>query len=89
MVIRKRKEKFQFYSNQGRTNSPLNGKPLKLIDQFIYLGSNISSTESDINIHIGKINGLMTIRKSDLSDEIKQEFFHVVAMSILYCYNIK
>ena len=31
-----------------------NGKTLKLIDQFTYLGSNISSTESDVNIHIGK-----------------------------------
>ena len=31
-----------------------NVKPLKLVDQFIYLGSNISSTESDVNIHIEK-----------------------------------
>ena len=30
--------------------STLNGKPLKSVDQFIYLGSNISSTESDFNI---------------------------------------
>ena len=28
----------------------LNGKPLKLIDQFTYLGSNISSTDSDVNV---------------------------------------
>ena len=27
----------------------LNDKLLKQVDQFIYLGSNISSTESDIN----------------------------------------
>ena len=26
----------------------LNNKPLKLVDQFIYLGSNITSTESDV-----------------------------------------
>ena len=32
----------------------LNGKPMKIIDQFIYVGSNISSTESDVDIHIGK-----------------------------------
>ena len=41
-----------------------NGKRLKL-GQFIYLGSNVSSTESDINICISKawtvINRLMTI----------------------------
>ena len=27
---------------------------LKLVDQFIYLGSNTSSTESNVNIYIGK-----------------------------------
>ena len=32
----------------------LNGKPVKSIDQFIYIGNNISSTESDVNILIGK-----------------------------------
>ena len=34
--------------------SILNGKPLKLVDQFTYISSNISSTESDVNIHIEK-----------------------------------
>ena len=33
--------------------STLNGKPMKLVDYFTYLGSNISSTESNINIYIG------------------------------------
>ena len=32
----------------------LNGKPLKLVDQFIYLGSNILSTENNVNICIDK-----------------------------------
>ena len=31
-------------------NISLNGKPLKLVNQFTYLSSNISSTESDVNI---------------------------------------
>ena len=31
-----------------------NANPQKLIDQFIYLGSNISSTESDVNIRWSK-----------------------------------
>ena len=34
--------------------SILSGKPQKFIDQFIYLDSNISSTESNVNICIGK-----------------------------------
>ena len=40
--------------NERGTISSLNGQPLKLVDYFIYLGSNISSMESDINIYIGK-----------------------------------
>ena len=35
--------------------STLSGKSLKLISQFIYLGSNISSTESDVSICFGKV----------------------------------
>ena len=50
--------------------SSLNGKPLKLVDQFIYLSSNISSTESNVNIFIGKtrtaIDRLLIIQKPDL-----------------------
>ena len=38
-----------FYGNG--TVSSLNDKPLKLLDEFIYLGSNISSTEREIDIH--------------------------------------
>ena len=29
--------------------STVNDKPMKLVDHFTYLGSNISSTESDVN----------------------------------------
>ena len=48
-------ERIEFVSfNQDGAISSLNGKFLKLVDQFIYLGSDISSTESDVNICIGK-----------------------------------
>ena len=47
--------------------------PLKLVDHFIYFGSNITSTESNFNIHTGKtgpaIDRVSTICKSDLSDK--------------------
>ena len=50
----------------------------------MYFGSNISSTESNVNIHISKtwipIDRLSTIWEYDL---MKQEFFQIVAMSIL------
>ena len=64
--------------------SSLNIKPLK------YLGSNISSTESNVNVHISEawtaIDRLTTIWKSDLSDKIKQEFLQAIAVLVLlYC----
>ena len=40
--------------NQDDAISSLDIKPLKFVDKFKYLGSNISSTESDVNICIGK-----------------------------------
>ena len=40
--------------NQDGAISSLSGGSIKLVDQFIYLGSNISSTESDVNIRLGK-----------------------------------
>ena len=61
----------------------LNSKALKLVDQFIYLGSNIPSTESNVNISIGKVwtaIDKLTIRKSD---KIKQEFFRVENVSVI------
>ena len=65
----------------------LNGKPLKLVDHFIYLGSNISSTENDVNIYLGKawidLDRLLTIWKSDLSDKREHEFFQAVAVPVL------
>ena len=49
--------------------------------------SNISSTENDVNIHIGKawtvIDRLSTEWKSDLFDEIKREFLQAVTTSVL------
>ena len=50
----------------------LNDKFLESKDQFTYLGSNISSTESDVNICIEKawtaVDKLTTTRKSSLFD---------------------
>ena len=63
------------------------GSPLKLVDQFTYLGSNISSIVYDVNTHIAKvwnaIDRLSITWKSDLSDKIKPEFIQAVAVSVL------
>ena len=65
----------------------LSDKSLKLVDWFAYLGSKISSTESDVNICLvdmwNTIDRLSIIWKPDLPDKIKQNFFQTVAVSIL------
>ena len=70
--------------NQVGAISTLNSKLLKLIDQFIYLSSNISSTEIDVNICIGKIwtvsDRLSIIWKSYL---IIKDFFQTKVRSVL------
>ena len=67
--------------------SILCGKPLKLTGKFTYLDSSISSTESDVIIHLTKawttIDRLSSIWKSDLSDKLKLDVFQDVAVSIL------
>ena len=58
--------------NQNGAIFSLNDKPLKLLDQFVQFSSNISSTESNVNIHIDKvwiaIDRLMIIWKFEFSD---------------------
>ena len=71
--------------------STLTSKPLKLVDKFTHLGSNTSSTESNVNMCQLKawtsINRLSIIWKFDLSDKIKRDFFQAMAVSIpLYGY---
>ena len=67
--------------------STLLGQPLKLIHLFTYLDSNISSTETDVNIRPPRvwntIDWLLIKWKPNQSDKIKQDFFQVVAVSIL------
>ena len=57
------------------------------LDKFTYLGSSVSSTETDINLWLAKawtaIDRLSVIWKSDLTDKMKRSFFQAVAMSIL------
>ena len=73
--------------NQTGNISTLNGSSLKLVDNFKYLGSSVSSTETDINTRLTKawtaFNKLSVIWKSDLTDKMKRSFFQAVIVSIL------
>ena len=73
--------------NQAGDISTQEGTSLKLVDKFTYLGSNISSTEKDIDTRLMKawtaINKLSIIWKSNLTDKIKRSFFQAAIVSIL------
>ena len=73
--------------NQKGDISTLNGSCLKLVDKFTYLGSSVSSTETDINTRLAKawiaVSRLSVTWMSDLTDKIKRSFFQAVVVSIL------
>ena len=74
-------------NNQTGDVTTLDGTPLKLEDNFTYLGSSASSTEKDIDTRLTKvrtaIDRLSIIWKSDLTDKMKRSFFKAVVVSIL------
>ena len=73
--------------NQTGDISTLNSSSPKLVDKFTYLGSSVSSSETDINTRLTKawtaINWLLVIWKSDLTDKMKRSFFQAAIVSIL------
>ena len=73
--------------NQTGNITTLDGASLRLVDNFTYLGSSVSSTENDIDTRLTKawtaIDRLSTIWKSDLTDERKRSFFQAAVVSIL------
>ena len=73
--------------NQRGDIATLNGRSRKLVDNFTYLGSSVSSTERDINMQLAKVwtavDRLLVIWKSDLTDEIKHSFFQAAVVSIM------
>ena len=73
--------------NQTGDISSQDGTPLKLVDNFTYLGIIVSSTEKDIDTPLTKvwaaIDRLSIIWKSDLTEKMKCSFFQAAVMSIL------
>ena len=73
--------------NQTGNITTLGGSSLKLVENFTYLGNNVSSTEKDIDTRIAKawtaIDRLSFIWKSDLTDKMKLSFFQAAVVSIL------
>ena len=73
--------------NQRGDISTLNGRSLKLVDKFTYLGSSVSSTKKDINTWLAKawtaIDWLLVVWKSDLTDKMKRSFFQAAVILIM------
>ena len=73
--------------NQTGDISTLDGTYLKLVDKFTYQGSNVASTEKDIDTRLTKAwtanDRLSIIWKSDLTDKMKRSFFQAAVISIL------
>ena len=73
--------------NQTGDISTQTGSSLKLVDKFTYLGSSVSSTETDIDTRLVKawrdMDRLSVIWKSDLTDQMKRSFFPAAVVSIL------
>ena len=74
LYVNANKTEFMCFKQEGAICT-LCGRPLKSVDQFTHLGSNISSSERNINICIAKawttIDRLWIIWKSDLSGKIQ------------------
>ena len=73
--------------NQAGDISTLDGTSLKLVDNFTYLGSSVSSIEKNIDTWLMKawtaIDKLSVIWKSDLTDKMKRSFFQAAVVLIL------
>ena len=58
-----------------------------IIDKFTYLGSCVSSTETDIDTRLAKAwtanSSISVIWKSDLTDKMKRSFFQAAVVSRL------
>ena len=71
------KTEFMCFNQRGDISTQ-NGRSLKLVDKFPYLGSSVSSTQNHINTQLAKawtaIDRLSVIWKSNLSDKIKCSF---------------
>ena len=80
------KTEFMCFNQKGDI-STLDGTSLKLVDNFTYLGSSVSSTEKDIDTRLTKawtaFDTLSIIWKSNLTDKMKRSFFQAGVVSIL------
>ena len=80
------KKEYMCFNRKGDI-STLNGSSLKLVDKFTYVGSSVSSTDTDIDTRLSMAwtaNDSLSVKwKSDLTNKIKRTFFQAAVVSIL------
>ena len=73
-------------SNKTSDISTLNSSALKIVDKFTYLGSSVSSIETDIDTLLAKpwtaIDSLSVIWKSVLIDKMNHSFFQAAVETV-------
>ena len=81
------KTEYISYHQNDNPIDTINNTRLKRVNDFVYLGSNIASNEKDVFTRISKawsaLDRLKVIWKSNLSEEIKKNFFRAVVESVL------
>jgi len=86
LKVNAKKTEYICYHHQGNIKTSQN-VALKSVEDFTYLGSNIASTDKDVEIRIAKawstLNKLDSIWKSNLPDELKRNFFRATTGSVL------
>ena len=86
LYVNAKKTEFMSFNLEGSMKT-LGGDTVKQVLDFIYLGSEVSDTESDVNIRIGKawaaLNKMKTIWESGLSHGLKRKFFRATVESVL------
>ena len=87
LVINEKKTEYMSFNQQQGSLKSLSQNDIKEVDDFLYLGSWINTTEKDLSVRIAKAwaasNKLDTIWKSSLSRELKIHFFRATVESVL------
>ena len=86
LYVNAKKTEYMCFNQEGSMKAR-DGTTLKQVEEFTYLGSNIASTEKDVNIGIGKawsaLDAMKILWKSDLPEHLKREFFKATVETIL------
>ena len=84
--INAKKTEYMSINDAGLMKS-LDDQIIQEVLDFVYLGSNVQSSEKDMTIRITKawaaLNKLTSIWKSNLPDDLKRSFFRAVVESVL------